>query len=449
MSVVESLGNGAFVCTTKEGISAIVTETKPTLPGKRQELSGDEKWLPWFNGDNNLWPQDVVKAVEASDVLPQALDKMARTCYGRGLVYGYVSFDENGREKMKPAYKPEVKRFCRESNTNAYLLEAAHDNFWFGSPFPELIFNKGGGIKYIHELDATQCRLGKQTGKNNLIDKVFVSGDWSSIEENKPIQLPAIDHYHDPLGQAQTLFEADKSKFVMPLARKMNGRVAYELPLYAGILKSDWMKLSKLIPSTKLSRIKKNLSVAYHIEIDPAYWTLAYPDWEDKSPEDKRSAKEKVIEAFVKNMTGEKGNRVLMTERRELPTVKGKEMSSLWVVNELKGDNLSEEYLEDSRETDFHLGRSTGLHSSLVGVTPGKGRDSGAGSVERVAFNNLAITLKPDQDKILSPLNDIIIPLNGWDKDDSEEKGEFKFWVMNYYIATLDTGGEVSKNQAS
>jgi hypothetical protein len=445
MNIIMS-GSGETMFLHNSQIWAKVTapeHAKPTNPRKKTDYTTVE-YMPW--GEDNLKPQNVVKKVEANDILPLALDIKARACYGRGIVWGYEKVDEKGQQVMTPAYNREVSDWCRKTNINAYLREASHDLFWFGSPYAEMIKNrKGDKVAYLHALDATTTRMGKQE-RDGLIKKVYVSANWDESDKHEDI-LDCIDPYFDMAGQIASL---NKPKFIYPIYSRLNGRVAYELPIWDGLMASKWLDLAEIIPQVKLSRLTNNLSMGYHIEIDGDYWRHIYPDWEKKTEAEKATLKKTELENFFNTMVGPDGKHLLMTPMTRVPTGQGGfEQMSFWKVTELKGKSVSDEMLEDSRECDFHIIRATGVDPTLLGVSPGKGHSAGSGSDKRVAFNNLALVLKPDQDRILSPLNDIIIPMNGWNKGDSEEKGEFKFWVMNYYIATLNSGGEISKNEAS
>jgi hypothetical protein len=78
-----------------------------------------------------------------------------------------------------------------------------------------------------------------------------------------------------------------------------------------------------------------------------------------------------------------------------------------------------------------------GIHPALLGTMPNNGL-GGAGSNIREAHLLYTMKIKPHQDLILEPLNNVVIPYNDWPP-------EMEFRFRNSFMTTLDKGSETSK----
>ncbi|TPE43335.1 iron-containing alcohol dehydrogenase [Pontibacter mangrovi] len=108
--------------------------TTPVVKAKSEEVA---LW-----GDDNFFPQNVMKDVERNEVLSDTLSWKACAWYGSGVIYGYVELDEQGNEVFIRKQDPEVEAFFRRSNVNRYALEVLTDISFFANAFPEHILSK-------------------------------------------------------------------------------------------------------------------------------------------------------------------------------------------------------------------------------------------------------------------------------------------------------------------
>lgn len=427
--------SGNMAVETKTG--ALFNLAKKTRSTPIPEEIPDEI-IPW--GNNNIKPKELRDLVESTDILPAAFDHKKKAFYGGGLMYGKV-FYENGIERFEGMIHPEVEAWLNDNDIDAYLREATNDRFMYANFFPEYSLSSSG--KYIGELhcqDAYTCRTGKVNPKTGMIEKIHLSYKWDEGGDADALKVDCVDHYYRPLKQIEKI-KPGKS-FIIPSTSRINGRVGYEKPLYEALLKLDWVELSKLIPQIKRKRLENQMSLSFHIEIDESWWEWKYPGFSKKKAEDKTKIQQAEIELFLDTVTGvDAAGKVLMTTTR-MNLNKG-DKYHLWEITPLKKNTITDDMLEDSKESDFHLVRAIGVHPSLVGISPGKGRDAGSGAVERVGFNNEVLTMKYEQDIILFPLNKIIAPINGFTKlvKDNEK---FCFMLKNFFIQTLNTGSQVS-----
>lgn len=422
--------SGAVMMTPAE---ATPKASKPVIK-EIEELDGIAPW-----GSDNLFPQNVVKDVEKSDLIPTIIDKMGKMLYSGGLRYGILQNTEGGQKELAPLQIPEIDNWLENTGIEWYLQDACHDHFTFRNVFARMRKNrKGDKIARLEVADACSVRLGLQNNRGD-IDKAYISYNWSeySPTDKRVLKIPALDPYFNVPGQ---LLENKGFDFIAPIRQQVSNRVYYEVPAWNGIRTIGWLDVAYFVPQFKKYLMQNQMTVKLIIKVDPLFWLKKFEGkWENWNGDEKQEAKESILDQIVQTTKGnEKAGGALM-----LPMDWNQEKGvsrDLITVEPLKQELVGGEYNQDSQEADFHITRAF-LPPNLIGITPGKGMGAGSGSDLRVARNNFVMDSKMDMNRILMPLK-WISEFNGWNSAHGQGN-KITWWFENYYVATLNSGGEV------
>ncbi|MGI4873374.1 MAG: hypothetical protein ACRYFX_19625 [Janthinobacterium lividum] len=384
---------------------------EPTSPQRKGTSGG--LISPW--GEDNLFPQAVVKDIEKNTVLPAVLEAKTAAMYGGGLVYGYVSgVDKSGAKVFEGQYVPEIEDFLEGSNVARYAFECLKDINTFGNAFPELILSKNRQkIVGIALQDATWCRYG--IPKNGVVDYLYVNANWdnggSATDPVYTTRIPLIDPYYDAVGNLRS--RTDSFNYAYPLSVPSADKALYQLVAWNSLRRSGWLEVAAAIPEFKKMLFKNQLSVKYLVEIHQAYWEWKYGDWLALSLDERKALLEAELTAFNSVMSGTNGagKTVMATTFTDK---KGNEVSAFKItaIDDKLKDGI---YIEDSQEASSHIYTAVGYAPALMGVSPGKGMGGGAGggSEPRVLFSNFISTAQFWMDLVLEPLN-LIARYNNW-----------------------------------
>lgn len=404
--------------------------TSPVVKAMGDEIA---KW-----GDDNLFPQNVMKDVESNEVLFDTLTWKAKAWYGSGVIYGHAELDEKtGEERFIRKKYPEVEAFLKRSNINRYALEALTDISFFSLAFPELILSKNRKqIVMLTAQDAVFCRFSKPK-QDGIINYCFINANWdngANITDEYTTKVPVLDPYFYPVEALRA--NTKDWKFIYPISVPSPGKAEYQLASWNAVRRTGWLDVAKAIPEFKKQLFKNQLSVKYLIEIHHAYWTWKYGDWEAKPKDERLKIVADELEGFNKVMAGTDGagKTILATTVHNPVTKEDVPAFKVTAIDDKLKDGI---YIEDSQEAASYIYTAVGVAPTLRGVSPGKGMGAGSGSDARVAFNNFVSTSRFEQDLVLEPLN-LIRDYNGWDP-------ELQFRFQNPLIMTLDKGKQVQQ----
>lgn len=423
-------------------IGAIVTgagpQTRVTTPIIKAE--GSSKMVSW--GDNNDFPQQVIADVRKDPELPTLLNKAAKLIYSGGLMWGKVVKGADGLETLmplEPAKDLTVREWVRRSNLNRYALEASVDLTWFRNVFPEVVLNVGRTeIIQICTQAAEECRWSIQSS-NGLSETCFINANFPDETEDGPHtkKLPVLDPYFDPVENLRA--NTKGLNFIYPLSFPSPGSKHYQMADWNSIRESGWLAVSQAIPKFKKALLEKQLNIKYHIEISDKFWELKYPKWSTFNEEQRQGFKKTELDNFQNMLAGaeKNGNSLVTVFKSEFAT--GKEFS-MWKITAIDDKIKTGQFLEEGKDASLYKSAAVGLHPALVGTMPNSGL-GGAGSNIREAYNLNMVLVKPYQDLILEPINNLIKYYNNWDP-------EVEFRFRNSFMTTLDKGTETTKTAA-
>ncbi|MGJ1295533.1 hypothetical protein ACR777_15105 [Sphingobacterium spiritivorum] len=396
-----------------------------------------------FWGDENNFPQLLIKTAELSTEMPSLLDWQARAIQGKEVIaYTRVANIEKGTWDIKPLFDEEIDSFLQDTTFKRYMREASIDFFWFWNVFPELIKSVGRDkIAYIGTQDASYCRWGKMDSKGK-IKKCYVNTNWpdAKITDDQTITYDVIDPYSNT--RIEDIKNSKSNSFIYPISYPSPGKNYYQLSKWHGFISSGWADIARSIPQSKKSLRDRILSARYIVKIPINYWESSYKDWRKLTQEEQLEIKKKKVKEINGQLTGTSndGKTILMEVGYDL---QGKEIAG-WEIKPIDQSKIDGEHLEDSREASEHLMRALGVDPTLVGDGPGKKMGSGSGSDKRVAFNIYVSLLQPYREVILEPLY-FIAEYNGW----LHKYPGLCFKTVEIELQTLDQNHTTSKEKVS
>ena len=244
--------------------------------------------------------------------------------------------------------------------------------------------------------------------------------------------------------QELKMYAAQKRRLIFPAYMPSPGKPYYSRPEWYSIFTSGWYDHSCMVPKLKKAILKNQLGVKYIIYISPKYFKDIFQkegiDEHDLEAVRERVEKEK--QAFSDYLAGEdNANKAILALKDIMPTSSGgveqKYIEITPVQNDLKGG----EYIDDTESTANIICYAMGVHSALIGATPGKNSNTLGGSNARELYMMKQALMKPVVDRCLRVLK-VIKEYNGWDKD-------IMITIPEYIFTTLDqnkSGKEESTN---
>lgn len=394
-------------------------------------------------GADNLRPQLVIEEVRKSDLLRPLIHKSVKRMIGQGIVYGTPYVDEvSGEEKLKVMRHMEIDMALRRTNATKFLYEQWVNYKEHGNAFPELQTDYEGHVVGLFNQDAARCRFTKKNKKNGLREHVIISGKWAtgaSADAEGNLKLPALDPNYDVAGQ---IAASKSSRFILPLQILTDDNDYYADGEWHGLIDGGYLDLAKAIIKTKLYLTVNLAMIRYQVEVGEEFWRIAYPGWDEKKPEEKKSIKQEFTTALSNWLTGqEKAGRVLLSDML-IGDIKGSvgakaaEYRSLWKITPFKLDIPTGAYIEDSAEVDAKIIRAF-MDQSLFGATPSKDRNSsGSGSDKRVAHTQDVLDNSVEMQLMMQPF-DVMADTMGWHQKYGGGQ-MLRFWTKTYHAATLD-----------
>lgn len=437
--------NDSYTVAFMPGIGAAVSTdvkkiTRPSFTLEKESLSLG--YLPW--GDENDFPQKVIGDVRKDPEIGTLLNKQARLLYSSGLSWGIPEI-KDGVKIYNPLTAEEnlvVKEFNRRTNINRYISEAATDLTWFYNAFPEIIL-EGSGKKIIQICcqPAEDCRFGTQNKSTGLIDTCYINAQWpdGKIDDPYTKKIPVLDSYYDPAAQLRENLRG--LNYIYPISVATPGNKFYQLADWNSIRESGWLEVSQEIPRFKKAMLKNQMHLKYHIQISQMYWELKFPGFEKLGQKEKNVKMREELESIQSTLVGAqnagKSIRSIIHQDFNSGPAKEYELVKITPIDDKIPDG---KYLEDGKDASTYKMSAIGLHPALIGTLPNNGM-AGAGSNIREAYNLHMFMAKPMQDLILEPLNNLVIPFNGWNP-------EMEYYFNNQLMTTLDAGKEVKPKAA-
>ncbi len=443
-ALINNDASAAYLPHHEVALSVVKSDgAKPTTtPYPRVDFAASGNVAPW--GSNNDFPQEIIKAVSPSTIVPPTLDWKTRALIGGGVMpFTLKGYRDDGSEILEPIFRnSEIDDFIFRNNIHSrYIPEITTDFYYFFNPFAEFVLSKNRDkITDLVAQEAAFCRWEIMDKATRRIKNCILSSDWPEFSESNSDKIPTFDIYDS--YRIEKLRAGTTYKYIYPLSYPTPGKTYYQLSTWDGLRQSGWLAIAQSIPEWKKSLMKNQLTIKFHVMIPDYWWKWKYPDWENKKPEEKKTLREEEVNNFNDFMTDAKnaGKSIFTTFQYDEHIQKERPG---WKIESVDNGKIPHgAYIEDSQEASSHLMYALGVDPTLIGNSPGSKMGAGSGSDKRVAYNIYVSLLKAHRDIILEPLN-FVTRYNNWGTD-------IVWRFQDSLIQTLNTGTEtkeVTQNQ--
>ncbi|MBR3653251.1 MAG: hypothetical protein IKN60_04785 [Bacteroidales bacterium] len=406
--------------------------------------AGKYKVIPW--GPDNLLPNNVLKKIAKNDIVAANLKFNRDVCFGLGPKLIRVL----ARNKGKITDYEEVTEgkefdFFERNDIPLFIMQQLTDINTFYNAFCELGYDqKSTDIATIRHREAVFSRWGQMNAAARINFHYYCSG-WDRTPGSKdyPIVCTRVLDEFDAVNEL-TMYAADRRRLVFPAYMPSPGRPYYSRPEWYSIFTSGWYDHSCMVPKLKKAILKNQLGVKYIIYVSPEYFEDIFKK-ESIDPSDRAKTKERIDkekQAFCEYLSGEdNANKAIMTLKKMVPTASGTAENKWIEIVPVKNDLKGGEYIDDTESTANIICYAMGIHSALIGATPGKNSNTLGGSNARELYMMKQALMKPVVDRCMRSLK-VIKQYNKWDPD-------IMITIPEYIFTTLDqnkSGKEESTN---
>lgn len=398
---------------------------------------------PW--GEDNLLPNHILANIEKNEVVSTNIKFNRDVCYGLGpKLVKVLSRNPDGSPKdYVEVTSGEEFDFFEKNDIPMFIMQQLTDMLYYYNAFPELAFGADGKIASIRHREAIFSRWAIMNSKGQINWHYYCS-DWKDNATPKTIIATRVVDEFDPLRELE-MYKAKKERLIFPVYMPSPGRPYYSRPEWYSIFKSGWYDYSCLVPKLKKAILKNRLGVKYIIYVSPKYFEEICKK-EGININDRKAYKERIdkeVKAFEDFLSGaDNANKTILATKQLIPTASGtlehKWIDIVPVANDMKGG----EYIDDTESTANIICYAMGVHSALIGATPGKNSNTIGGSNARELYMIKQALMRPIVDRVLRSLKVIKI-FNAWNPD-------ILITVPEYIFTTLDQnkqGKQESTNQ--
>lgn len=409
------------------------------------------KFIP--RGRNNNMMYDIMKKVGSNVTVGSNVEFKSRVIYGDGiLVYRKYRDKETNKiikEEVLPEEQPEIFDFIENNNMPFVRMEIANDLVIFFDSYVEYIFSKDDKnpkLIQTRALEATCSRITKIDEKTRKTEWHGYSAKWHEGNPDDVVVTPLLDR-QAPMrdlkirmgiiagSSGEKLIGKDR-RFIHNIRLASPGRFYYSRPYWWSIFASGWYDFAGAIPIFKKSILKNQMTLKYQVFIQDQFWDKLYSSENITDDDKKLERKKKFLNELNDFLSGEENAGKSFVSSFRYDRIKGYEDKDI-IISPIESFFKGGEYIEDSEEVSNTLCYAQGVHPSIIGSAPGKGKSIN-GTEARELFLIEQALCKGVQDATLEPLY-MAKAVNGWPKD-------IYFSVTNCQLTTLDKGTGAVKN---
>lgn len=407
------------------------------------------KFIP--RGRNNNMMYEIMKKIGHNVTVGSNIEFKNKVIYGDSILVYRKFRDENGKivkEEVLESEYPEIFEFIENNNYPFQRAEIANDLTIFYDSYVEYIFDRNDKPKLVQvKAKETTCSLiseiDEKTGKSEWHG---YSAEWHKGNPEDVVATPLLDRQFPlydlkrrmgmiPNESGKTELGKDR-RFIHNIRLSTPGRFYYSVPYWWSIFASGWYDFATAIPLFKKALIKNQMALRYVVYIKDEFWNKLYADMKLTKDEDKAAAKQKFLDDLNDFLCGEENAGKGFVSGFRYDRIKGYEDKDI-IITPLESFFKGGEYIEDSEEVSNTLCYAQGVHPSIIGAAPGKGKSIN-GTEARELFIIEQALMKHYQDCTLEPLY-FAKAMNGWPKD-------IFFSITNCQLTTLDQGTGATKN---
>ena len=443
------LGNSSsFVSFEKD--TGFLDDTKDTYKEvEPTNIKKDIEFVYW--GKDNKIPVKILNKVHGNITVASNIDFNARISYGDGLMV-VKKVKQNGKiviEELLPSEAPEIFTFIQNNNILRILQEAGNDLVTFSDAYVELILNRQDKpcIVMVRHKEAAFSRLSKQNEKTGKIEYHGYSSKWGESDLDDVVATPFLDRaapLYDlkkrlgllPDERTGKPKKTNEKRFIMSLGLPVPGRFYYNKSYWWSIFVSGWYDFSCAMPKFKHKLIENRMKIMFEVKINETFWAKLFQAEGITDPEKQAERKKKFLIELDNFLAGKENAGKSFVSHFKYDQVKGYEIHDI-VIKPIQTEHEGGEYNDDVEEASNVISYAMGVHPSLQGATPGKGKNINGTEARELFIIKQAMT-KPLRDALLSFLY-VCKEINGWDPD-------IHFVIPNIMLTTLDKNTGAEKN---
>ena len=396
-------------------------------------------------GANNKLPIEVMEKVYAQTTVGANIEFNSKMAYGDGImvmkkVKDPITGDIKLQEQLPSDY-PEIFKFLEDNNYINSQQEWANDLSVFYESFCEIILEAGSNKIYsIQPVESINSRVSLVSPTSGKIEYHGFCLDWPNASAEKITLTPLLDRRIflmdlkrrlgielDPTTKKKTVVK-DKS-FMLQLMLPTPGRYYNGKPYWWSIF-TDWYDFACAIPAFKKALLKNQMVLKYDVKINITFWDKLFKQEAITEPEAKKVRRAKFLTDMNNFLSGGENAGKSFVSHFEYDKIKGYEINDI-IIKTIDSFFKGGEYIDDSEEVTNIISGAMGVHPSIVGATPGKGKSIN-GTEARELFIIKQAMMKPIRDLLVAPLY-LVKAINGWDPD-------VFFIIPNIMLTTLDQG---------
>ena len=419
--------------TTDKNTSAIeVTPKGKAAPSKFMQ-----------RGRNNNMPYDIMKKIGINVTVGSNIEFKNKVVFGDSILV-YRKYRDKAtkkiiKEEVLPEEQPEIFEFLENNNFNFIRMELANDLVIFYD-------DKSPRIVQIKAKESTCSRISEIDEKTGKSEWHGYSAEWHKGTPEDLVATPLLDRQSPlldlkiriglaPNNNGKTIVGKDR-RFIHNLRISTPGRFYYSHPYWWSVFASGWYDFSSAIPVFKKSLIKNQMALRYIIYIQETFWEKLYASEKIVKDDEKAIRRGKFLQDMNDFLAGEENAGKGFISHFRYDRIKGFEDKDI-IITPLESFFKGGEYIEDSEEVSNMMCYGMGVHPSIIGAAPGKGKSIN-GTEARELFTIEQALMKMYQDLTLEPLY-FVKAINQWPKD-------IYFAVTNCQLTTLDKGTGATKN---
>lgn len=201
----------------------------------------EQKWVPYFDSSENIYPNDLAKRARRAPMHSAILQKKVNFTCGKDFVFK-VDGEETPFEDLDPRFQEWAMECNNEGDTLRDIFKALTANYiYIGNTYLQIA--KSGDETGIFVEDATKVRIGKD--KKNA----YISSFWTDIKDaayvDSKYNLVTVPMFNGD-------YETKRKNYLIHLKRKYLGFDYYGLPDYVSAL--DWIDIEYRIPKFNIDK---------------------------------------------------------------------------------------------------------------------------------------------------------------------------------------------------
>lgn len=400
-------------------------DLKPTTFGKY-------KVIPW--GVDNLLPNHLLRKIAENDIVSANIKFNRDICFGLGPKLIRVLNRTNGKiTDYEEVTSGEEFEFFERNDIPLFMLQQLTDLVEFYNSWAELHYEKGK--QKIHTIRHREAVFSRWTEANARgdINWHYYCTKWDKNPSDKDIIATRVLNEFDAVTEL-TMYQATRPRLIYPAYMPSPGHPYYSRPEWYSIFNSGWYDHSTMVPQLKKAILKNQLGVKYIIYITDEYLKDVYrrEGIDENNREAVKERIDKLKKDFCEYLSGEtNANKAILSMKQLLPMASGSAAEQKWIeIVPVKNDLKGGEYIDDTESTANIICYAMGVHSALIGATPGKNSNTLGGSNARELYMMKQALMKPVVDRAMRVLK-IIKRYNKWPDD-------VMITIPEYIFTTLD-----------